>query len=206
MLGSRRVARNTDERTVIAAVIPWGAASYGWIVSAGPSAEGLAILCAQYNSFVFDFLARQFLTQPSIPQSTFEQLPSVAIDQLRTGVAAFPRVDEFIVKRSVALCATGRELVDWSQECGQAELTDWDALRRESVRAELDALFFHLFGVARGDVDYIMDTFSIVKRKDIAEYDEYRTKRLILETYDAIAEAEANGVPYASPFDKVHKQ
>jgi hypothetical protein len=201
MLGSRRVARNTDERTVIAAVIPWGAASYGWIISAGPSAEGLAILCAQYNSFVFDFLARQFLTQPSIPQSTFEQLPAVSIDRLRTGTAAVARIDEFIFKRSVALCATGLELEDWSRECGQAEPSDWDPAGRGIVRAELDAVFFHLFGVARDDVDYIMETFPIVKRKDMAEHGEYRTKKMILEIYDAMAESERTGTPYKSPFD-----
>ncbi len=44
--------------------------------------------------------------------------------------------------------------------------------------------------------------FPIVKRKDIAEHGEYRTKRLILEIYDAMAEAERTGKPYQSPFDE----
>ena len=35
------------------------------------------------------------------------------------------------------------------------------------MRCELDALYFHLYGIARDDVDYIMETFPIVKRKDI---------------------------------------
>ncbi|MDA4088087.1 hypothetical protein MHAS_02732 [Mycolicibacterium hassiacum DSM 44199] len=47
-----------------------------------------------------------------------------------------------------------------------------------------------------------METFPIVKRKDIAAHGEYRTKRLILEIYDAMAEAEKTGVPYVSPFDE----
>ena len=34
------------------------------------------------------------------------------------------------------------------------------------LRAELDAAFFHLYGIDRDDVDYIMETFPIVKRKD----------------------------------------
>jgi hypothetical protein len=34
-----------------------------------------------------------------------------------------------------------------------------------------------------------MDTFPIVRRKDEAEYGEYRTKRVILEIYDEMAEA-----------------
>ena len=33
------------------------------------------------------------------------------------------------------------------------------------MRAELDAAFFHLYGIERDDVDYIMETFPIVKRR-----------------------------------------
>ena len=44
----------------------------------------------------------------------------------------------------------------------------WDEERRFLLRAELDAAFFHLYGIDRDDVDYIMETFPIVKRKDIA--------------------------------------
>ncbi len=39
-----------------------------------------------------------------------------------------------------------------------------------------------------------MDTFPIVRRKDEAAHGEYRTKRLILERYDALAECIANGI------------
>ena len=55
---------------------------------------------------------------------------------------------------------------------------------------------FHLDGVGRDDVDYIMDTFPIVRRKDEAAHGEYRTKRLILERYDALSEATASGSEY----------
>ncbi|MGH2820778.1 MAG: hypothetical protein ACRDJ5_09000, partial [Actinomycetota bacterium] len=68
--------------------------------------------------------------------------------------------------------------------------------RRDRLRAELDAAFFHLYGVDRGDVDYILDTFPIVRRKDEQRYGEYRTKRLILEVYDAMAKAIDTGEPY----------
>jgi len=77
----------------------------------------------------------------------------------------------------------------------------WDPIRREVLRAELDAAFFHLYGIDREDVDYIMDTFPIVRRKDEAALDEYRTKRLILERYDALAECIANGTEYQTVLD-----
>ena len=44
--------------------------------------------------------------------------------------------------------------------------------------------------IRRGDVDYILDTFPIVQRKDEAEFGEYRTKRLILERFDAMESAD----------------
>ena len=75
LLGFRRVSSNTNERTCIATIIPWGATSYGWILSFGPDVHYLSLLCGIYNSFVFDFLLRCSLSQPSVPQSTFEQIP-----------------------------------------------------------------------------------------------------------------------------------
>lgn len=59
----------------------------------------------------------------------------------------------------------------------------------------------HIYGVSRDDTDYILDTFPIVKRKDEAAYGEYRTKRLILEIYDAMAEAIETGQPYETRID-----
>ena len=69
------------------------------------------------------------------------------------------------------------------------------------MRAELDAAFFHLYGIERDDVDYIMETFPIVKRKDEQRYGSFRTKELILDVYDAMAEAIRTGVPYQTILD-----
>jgi hypothetical protein len=44
----------------------------------------------------------------------------------------------------------------------------WDESRRFLLLCELDAAFFHLYGINRDDAAYILDTFPIVKRKDIA--------------------------------------
>ena len=81
----------------------------------------------------------------------------------------------------------------------------WDEERRFEIRCELDALYFHLYlgtlsdwqtqgtpelqsylPTPRHAVEYIMETFPIVKRKDEKEYGEYRTKLRILEIYDAM--------------------
>jgi len=65
-----------------------------------------------------------------------------------------------------------------------------------SLRYELDAAYFHLYSTERDNVDYIMETFPIVKRKDEKQYGEYRTKRVILEIYDEMRRAMETGEPY----------
>jgi hypothetical protein len=50
--------------------------------------------------------------------------------------------------------------------------------------------------ITRDDVDYIMETFPIVKRKDEQKHGEYLTKRVILEIYDEMAEAIRSGKAY----------
>lgn len=67
--------------------------------------------------------------------------------------------------------------------------------------AELDAAMCHLYGLDRADVDYVMEAFPIVKRHDESELGDYRTKRMILEAYDAMQHAIDIGVPYQSPWD-----
>ena len=56
----------------------------------------------------------------------------------------------------------------------------WDTEERRHLRARLDALYFHLYGLSRDDAGYVMDTFPIVRRQDEAEFGRYRTRDLVL--------------------------
>ena len=203
LLGHRRVARNTDERTIIASMIPFGAASYGWIISSGPDAQGLALLISQYNSFALDYILRQFLSQPSIPQITFEQLPFLAPGDFAALDPIVGSGVDWVKDRVAVLVGPGEEVGNYVRELDSGALlpVGWDAQARSRCRAELDAAMFHLFGITREDVGYIMDTFPIVKRKDEAAFGSYRTKELILTTYDAMQLAIDSEQPYRSPFD-----
>ena len=95
------------------------------------------------------------------------------------------------------LTYTAWDLQPFAQDCGyHGPPFRWEPERRFLLRCELDAAFFHLYGVAREDVDYIMDSFPIVRRNDEKAHGEYRTKRVILEIYDEMAAATAAGITY----------
>lgn len=192
-LGFRRVARNTDERTVIAAVLPFEPASYGWILSLGPSASDLGVLAAAYNSFLFDYITRNSLTQPSIPQGTFAQLP----------VPEPPSIERhraFLLSRVVELTYTAWDLAVFAADLGYNNPPfRWHGERRALLRAELDALMFHLYGIQRDDIEFIMDSFTSMRDKDESRH--ACTKRLILERFDAMEEAEAGRREYETVLD-----
>lgn len=74
----------------------------------------------------------------------------------------------------------------------------WDETRRAHLRAELDAYFALLYGLERDELRYILDpqdvygpdfpgeTFRVLKEKEIKKYGEYRTRRLVLASYDRL--------------------
>src|SRR5581483_2899284 len=68
--------------------------------------------------------------------------------------------------------------------------------RRLLLRCELGADYSHLYGIAREDVDYIMDTFRVWKEKEEKQYSEYRTKPVILEIYDEMQRARESSEVY----------
>jgi len=47
--------------------------------------------------------------------------------------------------------------------------------------------------VERDDVDYILETFPIVKRKDVEKHGDYRTKLVILDIYDRLQDPSIAG-------------
>ena len=104
---------------------------------------------------------------------------------------------DWMMSRALELIYTAWDLEAFAKDCGYDGLPfRWDEQRRFLLRCELDAAYFHLYGIERDDVDYIMETFPIVRRRDEQKYGEYRTKRVILEIYDEMRRAIETGEPY----------
>jgi len=77
----------------------------------------------------------------------------------------------------------------------------WDPARRQALRAEVDAAVFHLFDLVRDEVEHVLDSFWFVADRDRGDCGAYRTKRLILERYDAMATAAEAGTEYQTVLD-----
>ena len=63
----------------------------------------------------------------------------------------------------------------------------WDPEERRHLRARLDALYFHLYGISNEDAEYILSTFPIVRREDEREFGSYRTSEMIISYMNALA-------------------
>ena len=75
-----------------------------------------------------------------------------------------------------------------------------DGCPYDETSEQFSALNAH-FPTPRDAIAYIMDTFPIVCRKDEERYGDYRTKRVILEIYDAMQKAIATGEAYDTVLD-----
>ena len=161
-------------------------------------------MLANLNSFSLDFVARQKVAGLHLRGHYLAQLPIIPHHRYAEQVRWLSSVnlEDFIAPRVVELTYTAWDFEAFAEHCGyKAPPFRWDAGRSFALRCELDAAYFHLYGIIRDDVDYIMETFPIVKRKDEDEYGDYRTKRVILEIYDAMAEAIRTSQPYQTRLD-----
>ena len=192
-------------RTLVSTVIPFAGVGNSFpIVLSNSRPERLSCLLANLNSFVLDYVARSKVAGLNLNFFIIEQLPVLspeAFDVPMPWERSLP-AGEWITTRVLELVYSSWDMVEVARDLGdEGPPFRWDEKRRFKLLTELDAAFFHLYGIEREHVDYVMNTFPIVKRRDVERYGSYRTKNRILETYDAMAEAMRTGVPYQTILD-----
>ena len=125
---------------------------------------------------------------------TIEQLPVIARKgyDRRFGEKT---AGELVRDHVLRLTFTSDDMFAFARDLGYTGLPFvWDAEERRHLRARLDALYFHLYGLSRDDAGYILDTFPIVREKDEKEFGSYRTKELILAYMNALAAGDTETV------------
>ena len=203
LLGWRDITGSEKIRTVIACIIPRTAVNDTFLLMM-PSLDPqlVASLYANLSSLPFDYCARQKVGGVHLKYFTMRQLPGFRPGRYATPAPWAPSIQirDWLLPRVLELTYTAWDLKAFAEDCGDdSPPFIWDSERRLQLQCEIDAAFFHLYGISQDDVSYILDTFPVLEKSDRREHGEYRTKRTVLETYDALAAASATGIPYDSP-------
>ena len=101
------------------------------------------------------------------------------------------------------LTYTAHDMAPFARDLGYVDGTGavgppfrWDEERRLRLRAKLDAVFFHLYGVTdRDDVRYVYSTFPIVERQETEAHGRYRSRDLGLAWMNALAAGRPDAEP-----------
>jgi hypothetical protein len=157
-VGFRSAGENTNERNFIAAVIPRKVfCGNSIILSTGvEQSQILLFLCGLFNSFVLDYTLRLKISR-NLNMFYIYQLP---VPRLSAKNSAF----ESITYRAARLTCTTPKYDDLAKEVGLKDHTrgTTDPIERSKLRAELDGLIAHLYGLTEEDFSHILTTFPLV--------------------------------------------
>jgi hypothetical protein len=198
------VASSTNERALFAALIPpntiCGHKVPTLLFDCGAPSD-LLLWLGIANSLTMDFVVRKKVAL---------QMSYTIMDSL-----PFPRdwattpAGGAIAERVFVLCAVGHDMDDFRRlvqkegriHCASTgvELPD----QRAQLMAEIDALVGHaVYGLTRSEMLYVLDpanllgddcgveTFRALKNRELREYGEYRTQRLVLDAWDELVARE----------------
>ena len=146
----------------------------------------IGLLVANLNGICFDYVTRQKLQGTNLSWYIVEQLPVIApadYDRVFGHITARDLVRDHVLR----LTYTAHDIEPFARDLGyDGPPFIWNDEERRHLRARLDALYFHLYGLSKDDADYILDTFPIVRRHDEAAFGSYRTKEMVLAYYNAL--------------------
>ncbi len=189
-LAFRDIARSTDARTMIATLIPpVGAGNKVPLLlplDSSFDSGSVACLTANLNSVVFDYVVRQKIQGTQLNWYIVEQLPVITpdgYDREFGNTTARVLVRDHVLR----LTYTANDMIPFARDLGyDGPPFIWDEEERRHLRARLDALYFHLYGLSREDAEYVLSTFPIVRREDVKQFGKYRTRDLILAYMNAL--------------------
>jgi len=215
LMGWRRNARSTDERTTIATVMPrsaQGDSMFLWNCAPTITVCEQAALLANFATTPFDFVARQKVGGVNFSFYFMKQLPVLPPERYTPADLAY------IVPRVLELTHTAHDMQAWANDLLAALPSadprppeqhgtplppfPWNPERRAQLRAELDAYYARLYGLDRNELRYILDpadvmgadypseTFRVLKNNEMREFGEYRTQKLVLATWDRLEAGE----------------
>ena len=199
-LGFRSAGENTNERNFISTVLPrYVFCGNSIILSQGDINQNkplMTFLSAMFDSFVLDYAIRLKISR-NMNMFYIYQLPIPRLTEKDT--AFWP-----IVNRAARLICTTAEFDALAKEVGLKSHEDGatDPDERAKLRAELDGLIAHLYGLAEEEFAYILTTFPLVEQpvKDaaLAAYRQFAPKPLDKRVAALLAAGESAMVEFKS--------
>lgn len=194
LLAFKKVTSPTNQRTMIAAFIPTvgvvdSTHLIGFADQIGVRAQ--CCLLANLNAFILDYVARQKIGNVNLNFYLVEQFPVLPPDAY---VRSCPwekkrTLQKWISDRVLKLTCVSDDMKPLAEAAGFKPLIHkWDLAERAQLQAELDAAFFLLYGIKREDVEYILSTFSGIRKEPDAMLTGQTTYERILASYDGLRE------------------
>jgi hypothetical protein len=198
LLGFRDISSSVVERTFIACLLPRTAVGnkIPLLIGGVDNPRLTCCLLGNLNSVPFDYCVRQKVGGNSLNFFIVKQLPVVAPDMY------LAEDQEFISSRVLELSYTSDDLKPFAEAMGyNGKPFIWNETRRVQIRAELDAYYAHLYALTRNELRYMLDpkdvfgkdfpseTFRVLQEREIKEYQEFRTKRLVIDAFDRLADS-----------------
>jgi hypothetical protein len=199
LMGWRDICRSSDERTVIASVFPKVGTGDTLLLKypVVQDASYCAALNAMLSSLTLDYICRQKIGGTHLKYNVFKQNAVLPPSDFSSRDLAFVRA------RALELTYTSHAMKPWAEDLGYlGRPFDWDEDRRALLRAELDVFSARKYSLTEEELRYLLDpakvkgpdypseTFRVLKEKELRQFNEYRTERLVLEAWKRL---EADG-------------
>ncbi len=191
------VTSATNQRTMIAAFIPKSPVMNSaplLLVEELMDVRNACCLLANLNAFAYDFVARQKVGGVHLNFFIVEQLPTLAPDAYDARCPWDQRrtLRTWISDRVLKLTCTANDMKPLARAAGLKPLVHkWRDEERETLRAELDAAYFLLYGIEREDAEYILSTFQGAGDGSEGLLDGMSVARRVLAQYDRLRERAA---------------
>jgi len=196
IIAFKNVTSPTNQRTMIAAFIP-----FSGVVHSSPliftdsdiSVRLTTCLLGNLNAFAYDYICRQKIGGVNLSYFIINQIPTFRPDFHRQKCPWDKKqtLEKWISDRVLKLTCTSNDMIPLAKAAKFEPLVHkWDPAERLDLQAQLDAGFFLLYGIKRTDVEYILSTFSGVRKENKTLLDDSSTSERILGFYDDFSRKE----------------
>ncbi|MDX0442492.1 N-6 DNA methylase [Sinorhizobium medicae] len=193
-IGFRDVTSAVSERTFVSTILPEVGTNHKLPLIFAKSNVDAVLLQSNFSSLVVDYIARTKVGGLSMAMFVIKQLPILPASSYSSDDVAF------ISDRCVRLTFTSYAMQSFARKMDYtSKPCIWEPAERAKLRAEIDAFYAVKYGLSRNELSYLLDpadvmgggypseTFRVLKNKELKQFGEYRTRRLVLEAYDGLA-------------------